>query len=108
MNIGKSKCPWASPLMVVPKKNGDVSQSVDYRKLNQITIPNSHLLQRIDAMLENLFRAKVFCSLDLYTGNWHIEVDEVDIEKTAFTSPYGFFELSVMIFGLINGPATFR
>ena len=47
-------------------------------------------------------------SLDLQSGYWHINMDEKDRAKTAFTSRHGLHEYQVMPFGLTNAPGTFQ
>ncbi|KII63031.1 Retrovirus-related Pol polyprotein [Thelohanellus kitauei] len=104
--ITPSNSPWSSPLVVVPKKNGDIRLGVDYRKLNNVTKQDAYALPRIDATFHTLAGSTVFSTLDLYSGYWQIHLDEHDMEKTALPSPIGFYEFSVMPFGLKNAPAT--
>ncbi|MCG8044653.1 MAG: hypothetical protein JAY66_03025, partial [Candidatus Thiodiazotropha taylori] len=106
--IQPSSSPWASGIVMVQKKDGSKRFCVDYRKLNDVTTKDAYPLPRIDDSLDQLARAKWFSCLDLNSGYWQVEVDDVDREKTAFVSRQGLFEFRVMPFGLCNAPATFE
>ena len=106
--IRPSDSPWASPVVLVKKKDGTVRFCVDYRKLNEVTRKDAYPLPRIEACFDCLGRSTWFCTLDLRSGYWQVPVAEQDIEKTAFITPQGLFEYLVMPFGLTNAPATFE
>ena len=103
--IQPTNSPWASPVILVRKKDGSTRFCVDYRKVNSIT---RKPLPCIDDMLDTLSGSKLFRTLDLLSGHWQVEVDPKDREKTAFCTPDGLFEFKVMPFGLCNAPATFQ
>lgn len=103
-----SKSPWASPVVLVRKKDGGVRFCVDYRKLNQVTKLDEYPLPRIDDTLDQLAGTKYFTTLDLASGYWQVEMDPASQEKTAFTTYAGLFEFRKMPFGLVNAPATFQ
>ena len=106
--IRPSSSPWASPIVLVRKKDGTVRFCVDYRKLNDATKKDVHPLPRTSDMLESLAGAKIFTTLDAASGYWQIPMSPPDIEKTAFICSEGLFEFTVMPFGLCNAPATYQ
>ena len=106
--IQPSSSPWASPIVLVRKKDGTLTICVDYRHLNSVTKPDTFPLPRIDDLLDQLGNAKFFTTLDLAAGYWQIRVADDSIQKTAFVTPTGLFEFRVMPFGLTNAPAVFQ
>ena len=106
--IEPSTSPWASPIVLVKKKDGSTRFCVDYRKLNEITKKDSYPLPRIDDTLDAVGNSTWFSTLDLQSGYWQVELDEKDKEKTAFTSCAGLWQFTVMPFGLCNAPGTFE
>ena len=106
--IRKSKSPYASPVVLVRKKDQSIRVCVDFRKLDSKTIKDSYSIPRVAETLEVLNGSRWFCTLDLQSGYLQVRIAEKDQQKTGMTTPFGLFEFKRMPFGLTNAPATFQ
>ena len=99
---------WASPPVLIRKKDGKVRWCIDYRALNDKTVKDAYPLPNITECLDVLGDNQFYSSLDMTSGYYQIEIEESDRPKTAFLTRYGLFEHCYMPFGLCNAPATFQ
>ena len=105
--VQMSASPWNSPLFLVPKKDGGWRPVIDFRRVNQITVPDRYPMPVLNDILQSLGKDNVvFTSLDLFSGYWQVLMDERSREVTAFSTPSGHFEFLRMPFGLRNAPLT--
>eukprot|EP00731_Ephydatia_muelleri_P007554 Em0003g1802a len=106
--IEPSASEWASPMVVVAKKDGALRICVDFRRLNAISKYDAYPMQRIDELVDKLGKARFVTTVDLTKGYWQVPIAEEDKPKTAFTTPFGLFQFTVMPFGLQGAPSTFQ
>ena len=105
--IRKSNSEYASPLVLVWKKNGDLRLCTDFRWLNARTVRDAHPLPHQADALAALGGNAFFSTMDLTSGYYNVGVHEEDKRFTAFTSPFGLYEYNRLPQGLCNSPATF-
>ena len=106
--VEPSSSDWASPIVVVGKKDGSNRICIDYRKLNAQARFDAYPMPRIDDMLDAIGQAHYLTTIDLAKGYWQVPMAKEDKPKTAFTSPLGLLQFTVMPFGLSGAPATFQ
>jgi hypothetical protein len=80
---------------------------VDYRSLNDVTIKNKYPLPRIEDLFNQMRGARVFSKIDLKSGYHQMKIRPSNIPKMAFSTRYGLYEFTIMLFGLTNAPANF-
>ena len=103
-----SKSPWGSDVVLVRKKDGRMRFAVDYRLLNSVTKRDAYGPPNPQSILDKLEGSRYFSCLDLASAYWCVPMREQDIEKTAFHTPRGLYEMLVMPFGMVNSGATFQ
>ena len=101
--IQPSNSPWCNAVVLVRKKDGSLPFCIDFRKLNSLTVKDSHPLPHICETLESLAGDAHFSTF------WQVPMDEEYKQYTAFTlGSMGLYECESMPFGLCNAPPTFQ
>ena len=107
--IRPSNSPWCNAVVLVRKKDGSLRFCIDFRKLNSLTVKDSHPLPRICETLESLTGAAHYSMFNMNSGFWKVPMDEESKQYTAFTlGSMGLYECESMPFGLCNAPPTFQ
>ena len=103
-----SLSPWSSPMVPVGKPDGPVRLCIDFCRINKVTQPDPYTMPRVDEMSAQLGKARYLSTLDLNKVFYQIPLAEGDQDKSAFCTPWGNYQFTVMPFGLRNAPATFQ
>ena len=122
--IERSLSPWASPVIVVPKKSAPDEPPqrrlcVDYRKVNALQQEvrrtdkstgwlSLYPLPKIDEMFSKLGGSHVFSTIDLRSGYYHVGLTRESRPKSAFVVPMGKWQFKRTPFGLSQAPAYFQ
>ena len=105
--IYPSSSPWASPVCLVPKKDGTTRFCVDYRRLNEVTVKDRYPLPLIQDIFDQLGET-VYLVCNLKAAYNQLRVVEYEQDNTAFICHRGFFNFRVGSFGLVNMPSIFQ
>lgn len=105
--IRPSESEYASPIVLVRKKTGDLRLCIDYRELNKLLVKDNYPLPNIEDLIDSLHGKKYFSKLDLRNG-FYIKMSDESIKYTAFATPFGQFEFVRMPFGLKVAPSRFQ
>jgi hypothetical protein len=99
---------WVSGLALVVKPNGKLRVCIDPRPLNKALRREHFQLPVLEDILPDLANAKIFTTLDLKNGFWHLRLDKESSDLTTFATPFGRYKWNVLPFGLAPAPEIFQ
>ena len=105
--IRPSCSPYKSPVVLIPKKGGELRFCIDYRQLNRKTVKDGFPLPLIQDIFDRLKGSRFFTSLDEKAGFWQLQMEIESIAKSSFVTCDGQWEFLVLPFGVVNGPSAF-
>jgi hypothetical protein len=105
--IEESKSPWGFPVIIV-FRNEKPRFCVDYRKLNEVTVPDEYPIPRQSDILQTLIGSQYLSTFDALSGFTQLEIEEKDRPLTAFRTHRGLHQFRRLPFGLRNGPSVFQ
>jgi len=105
--IRPSSSAYASPSFIIPKADKTVLPRwvCDYRQLNANTIPDNYCMPRVNDILTECARGKIWATIDMTDSFFQTPMHPDDIHKTAVTTPFGTYEWCVMPMGFRNSPS---
>ncbi|ALD49090.1 ORF5 [Atractylodes mild mottle virus] len=107
-----SKSPHRSPAFLVEneaeRRRGKKRMVVNYKKLNEVTLGDSHNLPNKDELLTLIRGKTIYSSFDCKSGFWQVLLDQESQLLTAFTCPTGHYQWKVVPFGLKQAPSIFQ
>ena len=106
--IQESTSPYASPIVLVKKKEGTTRFCIDFRQVNRLTISDATPIPDQEQIFTKLSKAKFFTKIDMTKGYWQVSIEKKSRKYTAFRAGLKLYEFNRMPFGLKNAPATFN
>ena len=106
--IEPSQNPWSSSCVLVLKADGTWRFCTDFRKVNNATKSDCFPLPRIEDCIDCIVSSQFVSKFDLLKGYWQVPLSEEAKAISAFVTPDGLYQYTVMPFGMRNAPATFQ
>ena len=101
--------PWVSPLVAVPKPNGDVRVCVDMRRANEAIQRERHPILTVDELLQDLNEAILFSKLELTDGYHQIMLkDDGSTDITTFVTNKGLYRYKRLNFGVSSASEMYQ
>ena len=99
---------WVSPLVVVPKQDGDTRMCTDMRRANEAIIRERHYIPTVEEVMYDMNGSTVFSKLDMRSGFHQIELDVDSREITMFITHQGLYVYKRLMFGLASAPEMYQ
>ncbi|UYV83323.1 hypothetical protein LAZ67_23000513 [Cordylochernes scorpioides] len=106
--IEPSFSPYSSPVTLVTKKDKTKRFCVDYRRLNEIIVPDVHPLPLIENILDKLANAKIYSRADFSSAYWSIEISPPDRNLLSFVTLEGQYNFKRLPYGIKIGPQVYE
>ncbi|PIO75334.1 hypothetical protein TELCIR_02628 [Teladorsagia circumcincta] len=105
--IVESDTPWVHNTVLVKKKDGTLRVCLDFRPLNEVTIPDHYPLPRIEDLLVKVAGNRYYATLDLASGYMQLRMTPQSQEKCGWATHRGIYQFVYLPFGLRNAGAYF-
>lgn len=100
---------WASPIVVVPKSNGEIRICIDCKvTINPYVRTEHYPLPKIEEIFSQLANCKVFCVIDLKGAYQQLTITKSSQELLTINTFKGLFAYTRLPFGLTSAPSIFQ
>ena len=106
--IEQSQSQWSSPCVLVPKPDGTFRYCTNFERVSAMTRSDSYPVPRVDDCIDQIGHLQYISKFDLLKGYWQVPLTEQAREISAFVTPDGLYQYTVMSFGMKNTPATYQ
>ena len=91
---------WVSPIVIVPKKDGNIRVCLDPMQLNKAIKREHYKLPTRDEIQAKFKDGRYFSKLDARTGFWQMKLDHDSSKLTCFNTPFGRYRFLRLPFGI--------
>lgn len=100
---------WATPLVVVPKKDGSLRLCGDYKvTINPVLKTDHYPLPRPEDLYSTIAGGKVFCVLDLSAAYQQVPLNPESRPLLTVNTSMGLFQFQRLPYGVASAPAIFQ
>lgn len=100
---------WASPVVVVIKKDNDIRLVIDCKvSINKVLIPNTYPLPTAQDLFASLAGCKVYCALDLTTAYTQLNLSEKSRKFVIINTIKGLYSYNRLPQGASSSAAIFQ
>ncbi|XP_040079027.1 uncharacterized protein K02A2.6-like isoform X1 [Ixodes scapularis] len=100
---------WATPVVPVAKKNGEIRLCGDFKlTVNPATHLERYPLPKIDDIFAALYGGELFTTLDLRNAYNQLPLDEEARKMTVLNTHQGLYCYNRLAFGIASAPALFQ
>jgi len=99
---------WASPTFIVPKANGTVRVTSDFREVNKLIVRSPYPIPRIIDTLQEMEGFTYASAIDLNMGYYHIRLDPDAQKICTIIFPWGKYSYMRLPMGISNAPDIFQ
>ena len=99
---------WCTPIVVVPKPNGNVRICVDLTRLNKKVCREAYQMPKVEDTLGNIAKGAVYSKLYANSGFHQVPLSEESAKLTTFITPFGRYMFRRLPYGISSAPEFFQ